>query len=279
MLHALLRITFCALVFLLLPESNARAQANSFEAANEIRWAIQRAEYQMAADLADSAIANFADFSPAQLAEIHALAALIASERGEPAAIDAHFLSALQLNASHQLDPIFFSPEMQNRFEQLRAKIPKMETPVRIEPRYIILPDPRIQAVWRSSLFPGWGQRYKGQKIKGGIFSIGAAALAGATITAHLLREHAEQNYLNATEENEIIARYDAFNRYHLLRNNLALALGAVWGAAVLDALIVRVAPKPGGVGLIPTFQPTSSTVSLSLIISLKINRRSNVLF
>lgn len=237
-----------AFVLLCLSSSATHAQDNAANRIKEIQRALQRAEYQIAVDLADSAITHFEEYSPAQLAEIHALRALIASERNERAAVDAHFLSVLQLAPDFQLDPIFFSPAMQSRFEQLRAKMPKTETPVRVETRYVMLPDPRIEAAWKSLLLPGWGQRSKGQKSKGQIFTFSAAVLAGTTITTHFLRERAESDYLAANEEN-VVSRYDTFNRYHQWRNSLALSLAVVWSAAVLDAIITPASPPAVKVG------------------------------
>lgn len=244
-------------------------QAGNLERGEEIKRALQRGDYHSAATLADSAIAHFENFAPAQLAEIHTLRALLASQRNETAAIDAHFRAALQLARDHRLDPIFFSPALQYRFEQIRSQIPKTETPVRIETRYVMVPDQRVAAGWRSLVLPGWGQRYKGQKTKGNIFLISAATLAGATLTAQVLRAHAEDEYLKA-DAGEVEARYRTFNRYHMLRNNLALGLGVVWGASALEALIFRATSQEDHVGIETHLQISPAVVSLSLNFSLK---------
>lgn len=249
-------------LILLYSVSTARSQGRVVDRVEEIQRALQRAEYQIAADLADSAIVHFDSYTPAQLADIHALRALIALERQENALVDAHFLSALQLAPDYQLDPIFFSPALQARFEQLRAKMPRNEMPARIETRYVMLPDPRVSAAWKSLVLPGWGQRSKGQKNRGKIFTISAAVLAGATITTYFLRERAKDDYLAANEEN-VVSRYDTFNRYHQWRNSLALGLGLVWGAAVLDALVVS-APAPK-VGFIPSNSLSGASMLLSI--------------
>jgi len=249
----------------LLAANHGWAQTGVVDRAKEIQRALQRDDYQIAIDLADSAIAHFEDFTPAPLAEIHALRALIAFERNERATADAHFKSALQLAPDLQLDPIFFSPAMQSRFEQLRARLPKIETPTRVETRYVMLPDPRLQAAWKSLVLPGWGQRSKGHNGKGRLFTISAATLAAATLTAHILRQRAEDDYLAATDEMIIAERYGTFNRYHQWRNNLALALGVAWGAAILDALIVPARPSTPAVGLAPAADLNDPPFRISL--------------
>jgi len=226
----------------------ALAQTAASNRVNEIKRALQQVEFPVAAALADSAIAHFHEYQPAPLAEIHAFRALVFFEQGQSGRAEEHLALALQLNPELQLDPIYFAPQMQQRLEALRPQIATLNrtTPTA---RYILIVDSRIPATWRSLLLPGWGQQFKGQKTKGRIFSVAAAALAGATLASHLLRNRAEQKYLRAGE-NEVVARYDPFNRYHQLRNNLALSLGVVWGAAVLDAFMVRVEPASTKMGL-----------------------------
>jgi len=242
-------------------------QSASVERSAEIKRALQRGEFQLATALADSAIAHFQDFAPAQLAEIHALRGLLAYQRHEAAAVDAHFRSALQLSRTIQLDPIFFSPALQHRFEQIRNQMPPAEAPLPLETRYLMIPDQRVAAAWRSLVLPGWGQRFKGQKTRGRVFQISAATLAGATLAAHVLRERAEDRYLRAGAT-EVQARYHTLNRYHLLRNNLALGLAVVWGASSLDALILRVTPPEKSSAVHPGVPLARDAAALTFSIS-----------
>jgi len=240
------------------------AQENSLNRAAAIKRALQRAEFQIAADLADSAIARFREYLPAPLAEIHALRALVYFEQNNIARAEEHLALALQLDSNLALDPVFFSPQIQKLLEELRPRVATLGSAPARTVRYVIVADPRLEAAWRSLLLPGWGQRFKGQKTKGRVFSIAAAALAGATVTGHLLRARAEKNYLNAGD-NEVKRRYNIFNRYHLLRNNLALALGLVWSVGILDALIIRVEPTSNPIGLA---SPRDGATGLCLRIS-----------
>ncbi|MCI0690965.1 hypothetical protein L0337_03045 [candidate division KSB1 bacterium] len=259
----------CGFIWIIIISPLSYAQTGATDRAAEIKRALQQAEYQIAADLADSAITHFREHAPAQLAEIHAFRALIFFEQGSSARGEEHLMLALQLDPGLQLDPIFFSPQIRERLEALRPQIVTLDSANAPAVRYIVVPDPRLEAAWRSLLLPGWGQRFKGQKTKGRLFTISAAALAGATLASHILRERAENKYLQAEEEADIKSRYDTLNRYHLLRNNLALALGVVWGAAALDALILCVEPKATRLGIIPSLEKNSPPVYLALQISL----------
>jgi hypothetical protein len=192
---------------------------------------------------------------------------LVFFDRDSVARGEEHLALALQLNPRLQLDPIFFSPQIQKRLEELRPKIATLnKNAVAPTVRYLVIADPRLKAAWRSLLLPGWGQRFKGQKAKARIFSITAAVLAGTAMASHILRERAETKYLRAGE-NEVEARYATFNRYHVLRNNLALGLGVVWGAGVLDALVVPVAPRSSRMGWIlsPHHLPAATGLALKI--------------
>ncbi|MEK7727453.1 MAG: hypothetical protein AAB354_03515, partial [candidate division KSB1 bacterium] len=212
-------------------------------------------------------IANFKLFTPRDLAEIHALRALVALEKNQAAIADAHFMSALQLAPELQLDAIFFSPTLQARFEELRAKLPKVATPVRVETRYVVVPDPRLKAAEKSLVLPGWGQRAKGQRTRGLIFTTATATFAAATLASHVLRASAEDDYRKANSEN-VMSRYDTFNRYHLLRNNLALSLGVLWSVNVLEALLSPASAAPVSLGVIPPATPASNSFLLAVTVT-----------
>lgn len=264
-MRPLKRWAFLLLGFVIAP--HARAQSDAADRLAEIKRAVRHADYVLAAALADSAIARYQDFSPPQLAEIHAWRALMALEHNDTALAEAHFLSVLQLSPDYQLDAIFFSPAVRDRFEQLRAQMPKSATPARAETRYVILPDPRLQAAWKSLLLPGWGQRAKGQPRRGAFFTITAATLTAATATAHILRQDAKEEYENAGEA-DAAELYDKYNRYHLWRNNLALALGVVWSAAVLDALWTPLPAVPARVGFALPARHAEAALSVSVSLS-----------
>ncbi len=85
---------------------------------------------------------------------------------------------------------------------------------------------------------PGWGQLYKGQRTKGRLLlGVWGLAVAG-TVTSHILRQQSRTTYLDATTQQEVLDRYDTFNRWHKTRNTLVLGTAAVWVFSYIDALI-----------------------------------------
>ncbi len=90
-------------------------------------------------------------------------------------------------------------------------------------------------AVWRSSLFPGWGQRYKGEKKKGWFLTGLATASAAATVGSYFYMQSARADYDNLTGEG---APYD--QKYNQAVNATVLfdGIAAFTGGVYLYSLI-----------------------------------------
>ena len=113
----------------------------------------------------------------------------------------------------------------------------------------------------RSAMFPGWGQFYAGQTLKGTVFLLAeAGAVAGILYTdskredAMRVHERAIRAYNSADQVDEIDAAYeemlDAFDdleRWHENRKRWIYTAGVVWLVNVLDATLLI--PSEGGGG------------------------------
>ncbi len=252
--------TLLGFAFLVQMTTVAVAQPADDRLIEGIYDALRKANYRLAESRADSALAVYFRFKPRELAEIHALRALIYEHDGAETEAANHLALAAGLDPTLELDPLFFSPKMQKMFNELKAKsqanpiLPDTSSGDAPQIRYLPLPDPRISAAWRSLILPGWGQFYKGQKRRGTVISTVTGILAAATLTAHILRQRAEQQYLNARTLSDIRSRYETFNRYHRWRNNLAVATGVTWLIGFLDALFY---PPPATTGHLGKWTPT----------------------
>ncbi len=230
--------------------------------------ALRQADFRLAAARADSALAVYHRFQPKMLAEVHALRALLFDYQDAEEEVRNHFLLALELDPDLQLDPLFFSPKLQDMLQKLKDDRRDGNSVAadigRPTIRYLPMPDPRVEAALRSLVLPGWGQWKKGQKTRARLFFVSTVGLATATAAAHLLRRRAEQRYLSARRLDEISSRYEAFNRYHKLRNNLAAATAFVWLLNFADALIVRPPQQPSPLGLLhPQFRLSPTGVAV----------------
>lgn len=93
-----------------------------------------------------------------------------------------------------------------------------------------------LGAMWRSTLVPGWGQRYKGETRKGWLLTGSAVALGAGTIAAALNRERASSAYFGETSPN---ADYEGLYRSYadatVLFNGVAVVTAGTWVYAVAD--------------------------------------------
>lgn len=268
--HTKIRFTVLTLFFLVIPlfSLSLHAQTAEENTVAAIYDALRTGDFTTARLRADSALASYFSFSAPSLAEIHTLRALIYDYGGNEREVTNHFTLALQLDPQVRLDPLFFSPKLQQMLERLRQQ--QADNAIRsgsndlpaAEIRYISVQDPRVAAALRSLLLPGWGQLYKNQKTRGYLFLGLASGLAIATAATHFARDDAEKKYHRSRDPVAVSALYKDFERLHIARNNLALATGIVWAAAFLDALVVL--PKTDKFALRPT-----STPGLALRISL----------
>ncbi len=225
--------------------------------------AYQALDYEQADSLARNALNDYQRFTPDQLVELHTVLALVAMSRNETAEARRHFEAALSLNPELQLDPVLASPKVRAFFAQIRQEMqttPPTTLPTEATLRYVVQPDPRPEAALRSLLLPGWGQRYKGQHLKGWLLTGSWGLLLVASLTAHLQYERAYDRYHRETDPTRIEARYRTANRWFRARNGLLMGLAAVWAYSYLDALLQPVSPTAS-----PTVRPYVSDTGAGL--------------
>ena len=219
----------------------ARPQQQANRIIDRVYDALRHADFTTAQSQLDSAFANYFRFPPYELAELHTLQALVNDYNGDREAVLEHFELALQLNPQVKLDPLFFSPDLQQTFERLKNSTAQrqLQRPDATEPqiRYMALRDPRIDAAWRSLVLPGWGQIYKGQRKRGYTFAAITGGLAVATATFFILEKRAENDYIEEVDPSLVPTKYDTYNRFFVARRSLLLATGLAWTLNFLDAL------------------------------------------
>lgn len=222
------------------------AQVSAAEVIEEISSAYERVDFEVAERRIKGALDRYEDFSPNELAQIYVFSALINYAKDDPSTAESQLAYAFQLNPGLELDPIISPPGFVEIGDRLKRAIQESGEAATDQPevRYLVLSDPRPGAAMRSMILPGWGQLYKGDKTKG-YRVLGAWTLtAGSTLAAHIIRNNAENNYLDAISSEEAISLYDDFNRWHQIRNNLFLASAGIWVYSYLDALIYQTPPE-----------------------------------
>lgn len=107
------------------------------------------------------------------------------------------------------------------------------------------------KALMRSMVIPGWGQMYRGQRLKGTLFVVGSAVAAGAAVWTHEVYrdrvdkfDEASQDYIDASRWEDHAPLYEVARRASEKadraydRQRVAMAcLGGVYALNLLDCL------------------------------------------
>jgi hypothetical protein len=224
----------------------ATGQVPGSSGVDAVREAYEKLEFEEALARADSIIQAGQRYGPDELVEVHTLAALVHLARNQPGAARLHFVSALSIDPDLELNPTIASPQALELFRTAREEMRSGQgTDTSSVIRYLRVYDPRPAAAYRSMLVPGWGQIYKGHRRKGYILMGLWGVTAVGTITAHIIRHDRRQAYLDEANLAEVQSRFDDFNRWHKLRNNLAVGAALTWVVSYLDALIFEGPARP----------------------------------
>ena len=237
----------------------AWGQENDAPRLDAIWEAYQQFEYDAARALARAALDAYE--GPEDLAEVLVILGLISYSENRELEAELQFKEALRLNPNTHLDPLLVSPTIREFFEEVKGRMEQAGTDETLDPgvvpRYVLVPDRRSEAVLRSMVLPGWGQLYKGDRTKGIVLLGVWGFTAAGSLTAHLRRQQARDDYLAAITTEEAIDRYDTFNQRHKLRNALLISAASVWIVSYVDALLVDNRPRQQrSLLLAPAFSP-----------------------
>ena len=225
------------------------AQSSDTVSLADIEAAYRQIDYDRAERLAREALQNYDDYTITELADVHSILALIAYNRGQQEEARRQFLSALQLSPTMELDPALVPPKIVTYFEDLKAELVAGNAfPTEATLRYVLVRDPRLDAALRSMVVPGWGQFYKGQDRRAGLYAGLFGLAAGGAVFLHFKMNAAENRYEDATSPAEAERLYRPYNRLYRARNGLAQGALVIWIASYIDALLTA-APGVAGDG------------------------------
>ena len=238
-----------------------------------VRNAYEQLDFELTLSRAEFVIRSGERQAAEDLVEVHTIAALVLVARNQTRAARAHFASALSIDPDLTLDPVQASPRAVELFESVRAETrAQTADPPAASIRYLRVYDPRPAAAYRSLVLPGWGQMYKGQRQRGIVMMALWGTAAAGTVTAHIIRHNKHDAYLDETDPSAVQDRFDSFNRWHKVRNSLAMSTVATWVVSYLDALIFESSRSSRSVvhpSMGVTTDATSNRPSLSLRLTL----------
>ncbi len=174
--------------------------------------------------------------------------------QGEPSLAREHFISILKLNPSFQLDPILTSPKILTVFNETKLRYAASETSG--SRNRGVGEAEQTGPSFRSILFPGWEQCYRGRTGIGvSLLSVGVVSL-GSGITFELLRSSARRDYLSATQPADIAGKYATYNRYYRIEAYSFIVFAAVYITSEADIFLNR----NQTVEVHPAFNPSKGT-------------------
>ena len=236
------KIILIMILFIInIPSIYSQTQQSLFQQMNQ---AFQQLDYETARKIGRQIETDFKLYTPIELLETHKILGVIAYQDGNLPEANAQFEQALSIDRTAQLDSVYVSPKIINFFTNLKASYNSRSQAGEIEKsiqyRYLVQPDPRPAATWRSMILPGWGQLYKNDKRKGYILIGSTATVTLATTLFHFMQKDAHDQYLKATDPKTIEQKYNKYNSFYKLRNNTALLAGGIWLYAFFDALLTE---------------------------------------
>lgn len=240
-------------VFLLLGVSLLLAQEPPTSTVQAIRTAYENFRYSLADSLAEMALEHYDRFQPGELVQIHIYAGSANFAMGREEKARRHFFSALSLNPDFQLDPVRFSPKIISLFEEVRKQVRQGTGSSSFRIRYVLVPDPRLKALWRAAVFPGLGHFVLQKKRKAFVLAAAAGAELIVAGIFYIEARTAHQDYLNARTLPEINRTYDRYRTFYRIRNVAVACYIGTWLYSLMDVLrrpdpaqppfAVRVAP------------------------------------
>ncbi len=220
--------------------TQAFSQGNKDLLVQEVKNAYTQLRYTEAEIKARTVLAAYQNFSPDQLSETHKILGLIYYSQNKISESGEQFVSALSIDPLLKLDPVLVSPKILKFFEKVKTDFEsKRQEKILNQPkvRYIRLTDPRPDAIVRSMIIPGWGQVYKGEKTKGRFLMAAWGVTFVGAVGSHLARKSAEDKYISETNPDLVKSKFDDFNKWHVARNNFAIAATGIWLYSYFDAI------------------------------------------
>jgi len=190
-----------------------------------------------AAALADSAAGDQETRSYLLTYRAFALVAL-----GRDGEAEDEFIKLLAIQPKLELNPEFVSPKIIEVFKRARSRTHDQAQPGLTEPPPLFTkPKPsKAQALWRSMLWPGWGQRHRGSRLKASILQGASLGALGAWGALELGTRRARQDYLDGTDPDRIQSAYGTYNGWYRARNLAINCVVAVWLYNLVDVMMTE---------------------------------------
>ncbi|MCX6639309.1 MAG: DUF5683 domain-containing protein [bacterium] len=180
------------------------------------------------------ALQNSDSLASADQAELHRILAFsyVAQEENEKA--KRQFMLWLEFEPLANLDPIYISPKIISVFNEAKTELEQRKNEASTE--NVDEMKIRIAAFQRSLIFPGRGQLYRGEKVKGISLVSSEIVMLGALLYCHLKYDQTHDRYLNEKNPDKISDLYNESNLYYQGRIVSASLAAGIYLYSLIDA-------------------------------------------
>lgn len=198
--------------------------------------------YQQAADGAAASLADTAGLERETVSFLRTYRAFSLVVLGREGEAEEEFLRLLAMQPKLELNPEFVSPKIIEVFKRARSRL-RAQAPVRQPEPAPIFNRPRpskAQALWRSLLWPGWGQRHRGGRLKADVLQGASLGAVGAWGALELGTRRARDQYLAGTDPAQIQTDYNSYNNWYRARNLAVNCVAAIWLYNLVDVMMAE---------------------------------------
>ncbi len=198
--------------------------------------------YQQAADSAASALADSGDLDGETESFLLTYRSFSLVALGKEAEAEEEFQKLLARQPKLELNPEFVSPKIIEVFKRAKARIVAQKNVRKQEdvPLFSQGRPSKAQALWRSMLWPGWGQRHRGSRLKASVLQGASLGALGAWGALELGTRRARQNYLDIADPAHIQSAYDSYNSWYRARNLAVNCVVAIWLYNLVDVMMTE---------------------------------------
>lgn len=161
---------------------------------------------------------------------------------GRETEAEAEFIRLLAIQPKLELNPEFVSPKIIEVFKRAKSRTRNQAQTTLQEPQPLFAkPKPsKAQALWRSMLWPGWGQRHRGSRLKASVLQSASLGALGAWGALELGTSRARSEYLDSSEPGQIQSAYDSYNGWYRARNLAVNCVVAIWLYNLVDVMMTE---------------------------------------
>jgi hypothetical protein len=135
-----------------------------------------------------------------------------------------NFIEWLKLEPNAFLDPILVPPNIIRIFELAKDALKKERGKITLDTSKGDQWPYMKSVLWRSLVYPGWGQYYNGKRYKGALIMGTETALLAGFAISQINYIHARDAYYSETQISRMDEKYDAYNNWNCGRWGFAAA-------------------------------------------------------